>query len=168
MQFRPFRKEDAPAFASAVNNSLDTLLPWLTWPHAGFSEEEARGWFAVTHLMREKGSANELGIFAGDGRLLGGAGLRYSSEQSNLCSIGYWVPTCEQRQGVASQAVRYFLELAWQSPERDTVEILAVEENIASRGVAMRCGAEFKGIQYGLVVLDSGPVNTAVYHFYRP
>lgn len=165
--FRPFTNEDAPAFAAAVNSSLDTLLPWLTWPHAGFSKEEARCWFAVTRLMREKGSANELGMFAEDGRLLGGAGLRYSVEQRNLCSIGYWVPTCEQRQGVASQAVRYLLAQAWQNPERDTVEILAAEENIASRGVAVRCGAEFKGIQYGLAVLDSGPVNTAIYHFYR-
>lgn len=164
---RPYQNKDAEAFAAAVNASLDTLLPWLLWAHAGFTPAEARQWFSITHLLRNKGEANELGLFAPDGRLLGGAGLRYSREQRDHCSIGYWVRSSEQRQGIASYAVRHLVELAWQSPERKVVEILAVEENVASRGVAVRCGAEFKGIKYGLIVLDSGPVNTAIYHFHR-
>lgn len=164
---RPYQNEDARDFTRAVNASLDTLRPWLLWAHEGFSEEEALRWFAATHSLREQGEANELGLFAEDGRLLGGAGIRYSSEQKNFCSLGYWVRSSEQRQGIASQAVRQLLDLAWQSPERDTVEILAVAENAASRRVAEKCGAEFKGIKYGLIVLDSGPADTAIYHFYR-
>lgn len=165
---RPWCDEDAPAFAEAVNDSLNTLLPWLLWAHPEFKSEEARRWFAVTQLMRENSRADELGIFSQEGRLLGGAGLRYSSEQTHHCSIGYWVRSSDQRQGIASQAVRYLVELAWQRPEREIVEILAVEDNVASRRVATRCGARFMGIAYGLIVLDSGPVNTAVYHFRRP
>ncbi len=165
---RPYADPDAQAFSDAVRDSLDTLQPWLLWAHEGFSEEEARKWFAATHMLREKGEANELGLFAEDGRLLGGAGLRYSSGQLNHCSIGYWVRSSEQGQGIASQAVRYLVDMAWQSPEREIVEILAVEGNTASRRVAEKCGAKFIGIQYGLIVLDSGPVNTAIYHFHRP
>ncbi|WP_380183782.1 GNAT family N-acetyltransferase [Kalamiella sp. sgz302252] len=165
--YRPYRNEDAEAFASAVNASLDTLRPWLLWAHEDFTEQEALRWFTATNTLRAKGEANEMGLFAEDGRLLGGAGLRYSQEQPHHCSIGYWVRSSEQRQGVASQAVRYLVDLAWQSPERDTVEILAVAENVASRGVAEKCGAEFKGIKYGLIVLENGPVDTAVYQFYR-
>ncbi|WP_034916516.1 MULTISPECIES: GNAT family N-acetyltransferase [Erwinia] len=165
---RPYREEDATAFTHAVHESLDTLTPWMTWAHADFTEQEARCWFAVTRLMREKGSADELGLFAKDGRLLGGAGLRFSPEEPHLCSIGYWVRSSEQRKGIASEAVRRLVALAWQTPNRDTVEILAAEDNVASRGVAVRSGAKFMGILYGLVVLDSGPVNTAVYHFLRP
>ena len=166
--YRPYADSDAGNFASAVNASLDTLQPWLLWAHKGFSEEDARKWFAATQTLRDKGVANELGLFAEDGRLLGGAGLRYSSDQTNHCSIGYWVRSSEQGQGIASQAVRYLVDMAWQSPERDIVEILAVEENTASRRVAEKCGAEFIGIQHGLIVLESGPVNTAIYHFHRP
>ncbi|MBV4368919.1 GNAT family N-acetyltransferase [Erwinia sp. BNK-24-b] len=165
---RPYHNDDAPAFAEAVNASLDTLHPWLLWPHKGFTVEEACRWFAATCTLRETGEANELGLFAGDdGRLLGGAGLRYSDQQKNLCSIGYWVRSSEQRKGVASQAVHHLLELAWQSQERETVEILAVAENIASRRVAEKCGGEFVGIRHGLIVLASGPVDTAIYHFHR-
>lgn len=167
IQLRPYRDEDATAFSQAVNDSMDTLSPWLLWAHSGFTEAEARQWFAISHLLRDKGEANEQGLFAEDGRLLGGAGLRYSRDQKNHCSIGYWVRSSEQRQGIASFAVKHLVELAWQSPEREIVEILAVEENVASRGVAIKCGAEFIGIKYGLIVLDSGPVNTAIYHFHR-
>lgn len=166
--YRPWQNSDTLAFSRAVNASLDTLQPWLLWAYKGFSEEDARKWFAATHTLRDKGEANELGLFAEDGRLLGGAGLRYSSDQPHHCSIGYWVRSSEQRQGIASQAVCYLADLAWQTPERDIVEILAVEENTASRRVAEKCGAEFIGIQHGLIVLDSGPVNTAIYHLHRP
>ncbi|KAB8308243.1 N-acetyltransferase [Erwinia endophytica] len=166
--FRPYTNTDAKDFASAVIASLDTLRPWLVWAHEDFTEAEARQWFATTHTLRQTGAANELGLFAEDGRLLGGAGLRYSSEQTHHCSIGYWVRSSEQGRGIASQAVRYLVDLAWQSPERDIVEILAAEENAASRRVATKCGADFIGIQYGLIMLDSGPVNTAIYHFRRP
>lgn len=165
--YRPYRHDDAIEFAQAVNASLDTLRPWLLWAHEGFSPAEARRWFAATHMLRETGEANELGLFAGDGRLLGGAGLRYSSDQKNLCSIGYWVRSSEQRQGIASQAVRYLLDLAWQDQEKDTVEILAVAENMASRRVAEKCGAAFMGIKHELIVLDSGPADTAIYRFHR-
>ncbi|MGB9095931.1 GNAT family N-acetyltransferase [Erwinia sp.] len=164
---RPYRDEDAKAFSQAVNESMDTLRPWLLWAHEGFTEEEARQWFTLSHMLRDKGEANELGLFAEDGRLLGGAGLRYSRTQKNHCSLGYWVRSSEQRQGIASFAVKFLVDLAWQSPEREIVEILAVEENTASRGVATKCGAEFIGVKYGLVVLDDGPVNTAIYHFHR-
>lgn len=165
---RPYQDDDAEAFAAAVNASLDTLRPWLLWAHAGFTAAEARQWFSITHLLRNKGEAHELGLFAPDGRLLGGAGLRYSRDQPDHCSIGYWVRSSEQRQGIASYAVRQLVDLAWQSTERKVVEILAVEDNVASRSVATRCGADFKGISFGLIVLDKGPVNTAIYHFYCP
>lgn len=165
---RPFRDEDDRAFAEAVNSSLDTLLPWLLWAKPGFSTLDARLWFAATRQLRLNDQAIELGLFSQEGELLGGAGVRFSQHPQNHCSLGYWVRSCAQRKGVASQAVKHLLDLAWQRPERDVVEILAVEDNIASRGVALKCGAQFVGIQHGLIVLNSGPVNTAVYHFLRP
>lgn len=165
---RPYCDADAAAFAAAVNASLDTLRPWLLWAHENFTEAEARSWFAATHTLRSNGEADELGLFAEDGRLLGGAGLRYSSQQPELCSIGYWVRSSEQRKGVATQAVRNLLERAWRDSKIEVIEILAVEQNRASCGVAEKCGAERVGVKYGLIVLENGPASTAIYHLYRP
>ncbi len=164
---RAFEDADAAAFTQAVNQSLDTLLPWMTWAHKNYTEDEARLWFHLTHLQRQQGTANELGLFAADGRLLGGAGLRYSINPLIPCSIGYWVRSSEQRQGLASEAVRRLATRAFSQPDIDVVEILVAERNIASRTVAEKVGAKTIAIRYGLIVLDSGPVSTVIYHLHR-
>lgn len=164
---RAFTETDAGAFAQAVNQSLDTLLPWMAWAHEDYTEEEARLWFYFTHLQRQQGAADELGLFASDGRLLGGAGLRYSRDPLIPCSVGYWIRSSEQRQGLASAAVRRLAASAFRQPETDKIEILVAEENAPSRAVAEKVGAERIAIRYGLIVLESGPVNTVIYHLHR-
>ncbi|QUG74629.1 GNAT family N-acetyltransferase [Erwinia sp. E602] len=165
---RPYEESDAAAFARAVNQSLDTLKPWLLWAHADFTEEQALQWFSLTHLERRQGKSDELGLFAEDGRLLGGAGLRFHPDGAVPCSIGYWVASSEQRKGVARQAVRQLAARAFSRPEVTAIEILAAEENRASRAVAVSVGAALTGIHFGLIVLESGPVSTAVYRLSRP
>lgn len=168
IHLRPFAMQDASAFSTAVNESLDTLLPWMVWAHANYSEQDAREWFAFTHIQRSKDEADEFGIYDEEGQLLGGAGLRYPRDNASLCAIGYWVRSSQQRKGIARQAVRFLTERAFQRRDINTIEILAAETNLASRAVANASGAEFIDMRYGLIVLDSGPVNTAIYHLRRP
>lgn len=165
---RPFENSDAAAFTDAVRESLGDLIPWMVWAHKDYTTEEALEWFSYTHLQRSQGVANELGLFAEDGRLLGGAGLRYSSGPDIPAALGYWVRSSEQRKGIARQAVRQIISEAFQQPDIDVIEILAGENNIASRAVALSAGAELLAIRYGLIVLESGPINTAIYRLYRP
>lgn len=165
---RPFAEHDAAAFASAVNHSLDTLIPWMAWAHEDYREEEARQWFRYTHLQRQQGTADELGLFAEDGRLLGGAGIRYPAGAESPAALGYWVRSSEQRKGIARSAVKWLVERAFSQPDIDVIEILAAETNLASRAVAVSAGAELVAVRYGLIVLNSGPVNAAIYHLRRP
>lgn len=165
---RPFENSDAAAFVEAVRESLESLIPWMVWAHEDYAEEEALKWFSYTHLQRRLGVANEYGLFTQDGRLLGGAGLRYSSGPDIPAALGYWVRSSEQRKGIARQAVRQITTQAFEQPDIDVIEILAAESNIASRTVATSVGAELIAIRYGLIVLQSGPINTAIYRLYRP
>ncbi|KOC89192.1 GNAT family N-acetyltransferase [Winslowiella iniecta] len=167
IHLRPFAMQDAAAFAQAVNESLESLLPWMVWAHADYSEQNAREWFSFTEMQRNKGEADELGIYDDNGHLLGGAGLRYARDKSCLPAIGYWVRSSQQRKGIARQAVAYLAEQAFRCPEINTIEILAAETNLASRAVATASGAELIDTRYGLIILDSGPVNTAIYHLRR-
>lgn len=165
---RAFTDDDAEEFTSAINQSLDTLLPWMSWAHANYTVQDACAWFHFTHLQRKKGESNELGIFNTDGRLLGGAGIRYSADPLVPASIGYWIRSSEQRQGIASQAVRRIALDTFSQRDDPVLEILVAEENVASRTVAEKVGAEIIAIRYGLIVLDKGPVNTVIYHLSRP
>lgn len=164
---RPFESCDAIAFVEAVRESLNSLIPWMVWAHEDYTAEEALKWFSYTYLQRRQGVANECGLFTEDGRFLGGVGLRYSCGPDIPAALGYWVRSSEQRKGIASQAVRQIASQAFEQPDIDVIEILAAESNIASRAVATRAGAELIALRYGLIVLQSGPVNTAIYRLYR-
>jgi RimJ/RimL family protein N-acetyltransferase len=165
---RPFALEDISAFAAAVNNSLDTLLPWMVWAHENYEEKEAASWINFTHLQRATGEAHEFAIVDEQDRLLGGAGIRFSRFQGDFSALGYWVRSDVQGKGIASQAVNQLLKFGFERPAVKTIEILAAEANTASRRVAEKCGGRFVDYRYGLIILDSGPVNTAIYHFHRP
>ena len=168
INLRPFHVNDTPAFAAAVNGSLDTLLPWMVWAHVDYQEHEAASWIAFTQWQRKKGEAEEFAIVDKHDRLLGGAGIRFPRHPGDFSAIGYWVRSDAQGNGIASRAVMHLLDIGFKRPDAKVIEILAAEENKASRAVAEKCGGQFIDYRYGLIVLDSGPVNTAIYHFHRP
>lgn len=168
IRLRPFALTDILAFTAAVNASLDTLLPWMVWAHPDYQPEEAASWIAFTRQQRIKGEAEEFAIVDEQDRLLGGAGIRFAREPGQLAALGYWVRSDSQRQGIASRAVALLLEMGFKRPEIEAIEILAAEDNHASRAVAQRCGAQLVAMSYGLIMLESGPVNTAVYQVTRP
>lgn len=168
VRLRSFAPADIPAFTAAVNASLDTLRPWMVWAHPDYQPEEAASWIAFTQQQRIKGEAEEFAIVDDRDRLLGGAGIRFAREPGQFAALGYWVRSDMQRQGVASRAVALLLEMGFARPDIKVIEILAAEENRANRAVAERCGARFIDMRYGLIVLESGPVNTAIYHVHRP
>lgn len=167
IQLRPYTLDDIPAFTQAVNASLDTLLPWMVWAHQDYREEEAESWIRFTEWQRNAGTAEEFAIVDQQQRLLGGAGIRFARNRADVSAIGYWVRSDAQRQGIATQAVAQLVKLGFQRPDVDIIEILAAEENRASRAVAERSGARFIGCRYGMIILASGPVNTAIYHLHR-
>lgn len=167
-RLRPFTLNDITAFTEAVNASLESLLPWMVWAHADYQPHEAESWIQFTHWQRLKGEAEEFAIVDQRDRLLGGAGIRFARHPGDFSALGYWVRSDAQRQGIASRAVIALLSLGFSRPETRGIEILAAEDNLASRAVAEKCGGEFIGCRYGLIVLESGPVNSAIYHFQRP
>ncbi|YCH32585.1 GNAT family N-acetyltransferase [Erwinia sp. D4-22] len=165
---RPMLSTDAVDYATAINESLSSLQPWMSWAHENYQPEEAIEWFRLIDRQREKGEANEMGIFAAsDHRFLGAAGIRYGKTPEENSAIGYWVRQKEQRKGVAHQAVMQLARAGFRRPEINIIEILAAEDNHASRAVALSCGARLIGLRYGLIVMDKGPVTAAIYHLRR-
>ncbi|KNC08008.1 GNAT family N-acetyltransferase [Pantoea sp. BIGb0393] len=168
VKLRPFTLQDIDAFTEAVNESLSTLKPWLAWAHDDYLLEEAVSWINFTHIQRTKGEAEEFAIVDDKDRLLGGAGIRFARHPGEFSALGYWVRSDAQRQSVATRAVAQLVEFGFQHPHINQLEILAAEENHASRAVALRSGFSFVDYRYGLIVLANGAVNTAIYHLKRP
>jgi ribosomal-protein-serine acetyltransferase len=142
---RPFEIGDAPAFAAAVRESAATVGAWMPWAHAGYSEEDALGWVAVTHADRERGVSDEFGIFdTRDGTFIGGAGLNLIVERNALCNLGYWIRASRQRQGFATTCVAMLADHGFQALGMRRIEIVVAVGNHASEGVARKAGALFE------------------------
>lgn len=165
---RPFTLQDIDAFTQAVNESLSTLKPWMAWAHEKYHPDEAASWIDFTRIQRSKGEAEEFAIVDGNDRLLGSAGIRFAKNPDESSALGYWVRSDAQRQGVATRAVAQLVEFGFQYPRINLLEILAAEENHASRAVALRCGFTLVDYCFGLIILESGAVNGAIYHLQRP
>lgn len=100
--------------------------------------------------------------------LLGSAGIRFAKNPGESSALGYWVRSDAQRQGAATRAVAQLVEFGFQYPHINQLEILAAEENYASRAVALRSGFTLVDYCFGLIILESGAVNAAIYHLQRP
>lgn len=48
---RPFELNDVSAFTAAVNDSLDSLIPWMVWAHHDYQPHEAESWIRFTHSL---------------------------------------------------------------------------------------------------------------------
>lgn len=164
IQLRPFSDSDAPAFARAVLESLNTLAPWMPWAHARYNMQEALDWFAMCRAAEADDSAYEFGIFSRkDDRLLGGCGLNQFNRQHGFCNLGYWVRQGNHRQGVATACVNLLSQLAFSTYGFHRVEIVVATNNEASAGVAFKAGATFECIARNRLILHDKPVDAKVF-----
>jgi ribosomal-protein-serine acetyltransferase len=145
--FRPFAESDAPSFAEAVRESVASVGKWMSWAHSGYSEADARAWFALCDQERANGTSHELGIFDADSKVfVGGCGLNQFNVVHGFCNLGYWVRQPWQRKGAASAAVQALTRFAFEELKLARVEIVVAAENAPSLAVAVKAGALQEGL----------------------
>ncbi len=136
---RPYRTDDAEAILEAVDESRADLQPWVTWSDRFRTVEDARAycvrcaakWLLRTDLV--------VGIFAGDGRYLGGANLEPSWAGRSF-EVGYWLRTSAIGHGYATEAAALLVRTAFANLGANRVELRCDPNNERSRRVAERVG----------------------------
>jgi ribosomal-protein-serine acetyltransferase len=144
VEVRELREDDAPAMTRAVTESLGHLRPWMPWA-ATEPQDEAwrRGWIRERVTEHRAGGDLYAGFFA-DGTIVGAGGLHRRIGPRGL-EIGYWVHAAWTRRGVATAGTGRLVELAFEDPEIDHVEIHHDAANVASGRVAERLGFTLVG-----------------------
>ncbi len=160
---RPFASTDADAFVEAVHESTDTVGKWMPWATPTYSRLEALAWFDTCNAAHSNGDGCDLGIFLGDGHLLGGIGLNQFNRAHQFCNLGYWVRQSAQGQGAATQASRLLLRHAFLSLRQHRVEIVMAEGNLASEAVAQKLGAHFEGLARNRILFKGMPQSAKLY-----
>lgn len=161
---RPLRVNDAEAFAAAVRESVATVGPWLPWCHADYGAKEARTWIGQCAVRLNMGFSYDVGIFMDDcATLIGGVAINQIDHVHNTGNVGYWVREDMQRQGVATRAARAMAKYGFDTLRLTRLEIVAAEDNRASRAVAVKLGATFECIARNRLFVRGTPLAAAVY-----
>lgn len=164
LRIHPFHADDAPAFASAVRESIATVGAWLPWCHADYGTKEARAWIGQCAVKLHMGFSYDVGIYSEDGQVLyGGVAICQIEPLHNTANLGYWVRESMQHKGIGTHAARAMAAFGFDTLKLTRLEIVAAVDNCASRSVAEKIGATFECIARNRLVLHRTPVAAAVY-----
>jgi len=150
---RPLMPGDAAALHAAVRASIASLSQWFPWAHAGYSLADAESRTAQCAAARERGEEHAFGIFAGDGELLGCAGLNQIHARQRSANLGYWVGEAHRGKGVATRAATQAAAFGFGDLGLVRIEIVTLPDNAASQRVAEKLGAMREGVFRNRIVL---------------
>lgn len=138
---RPWSPDDAPALRAAIDESLDTLRPFITWAvNEPATLEQTRTRLAQYAADFAGASRWRYAVLhRGTGELLGGASLHPYPGPGAL-EVGYWVRSSRTRRGIAGAAAAALTRHAFEAHAIERVEIWCDPENSASRHVARSLG----------------------------
>ena len=162
---RPYRIEDADAVFAASIESTETVGRWMPWCHAEYTAAESVAWVEKSLAMWRSGEACEFAAFDAANQYIGGAGLNQFNRVNNFANLGYWIRQSRQRQGLAADAVAILLKFGFETLGLTRIELVIAAENVASRKVAEKTGAQFECVARNRLLIRGVPLAAAVYSF---
>jgi [ribosomal protein S5]-alanine N-acetyltransferase len=153
---RPWRREDAPALARHANNRNIWLRLRDRVPHP-YSLADAEAYLqSATNNERELRACIEI-----EGEAAGSIGIHPGEDvHRRTAELGYWIAEPYWGRGIATEAVRAFVDYGFATLPLDRIYASAYANNPASARVLEKAGFQFEGrmrkhaIKDG-VVLDS-------------
>lgn len=132
----------------AINESLDSLRPWMGWAHNtdDMTLDARESWLrhhAAAFIRREK-----LFMLAFDrttDTLVGSTGFHDIDWDVPAFAIGYWVRPSYQGQGFATEMTVALTRYAFLALKAARVEICHSAQNVASRRVIEKAGFQLEG-----------------------
>jgi RimJ/RimL family protein N-acetyltransferase len=138
LKLRHWEVRDAAALNRAVQESIDHLAPWMAWASSPMDLEQRRAWIRDDRSARERGGDRIYGLWLG-ATVVGACGLHDRIGPGGL-EVGYWIHAGFLRRGLATEAVRRLVAIAFEDPAIDRVEIHHDVANAASGRVARAAG----------------------------
>jgi RimJ/RimL family protein N-acetyltransferase len=138
---RCWAPSDAPLLKTALDESLEHLLPWMPWADQEPELVEAK----VARLRRFRGEFDldrdyVYGILdREETRVLGGTGLHTRLGEGAL-EIGYWIHADHINRGLATEAAGALTRVAFEVHGVDRVEIHNDPANMRSAAVPRKLG----------------------------
>lgn len=159
---RPWAGADAEALCAAFS---DPLVLRFSWPSAeAYDLGHARAFLAEQEAGRLRGDQVQWAVVdVPTGALAGGASLYEVDRAAGRASVGYWVAAPARRRGVATTAVRLVAGWAFGTLDTARLQLTCGPDNVASQGVAARCGFTREGVLRAHLPFQGGRRDTVVF-----
>ncbi|MFF5260425.1 GNAT family N-acetyltransferase [Actinomadura viridis] len=147
VRVRVVRPDDAAALTGLCLANRDYLRPWE--PERGEAYFTLEGQRANVHDLLDAHGAGEMwpGVVLVDGRVAGRITLNNILRGPlQSCFVGYWVARANAGRGVATEAVRQVLDVAFRELRLHRVEAFTRVDNHASQRVLERNGFRQVGV----------------------
>lgn len=143
---RPLQKGDASILNTAVQESLDNLLPFMDWAHGELSEKNQFNRIISSNQNYLKGSEYDFAVYDSSGNFLISASWHPSRTRNKKCfEIGYWTHTKHCKKGFATLVTKILTFVAFEFMKCDRVEIGCNKANDLSKKVIEKCEFIFEG-----------------------
>lgn len=168
LKLRAPKRADSAALDEAIQETLDELVLWLPWARPGHSLGDTRRYLRGARSARNRRQAFEFVIEdQGDGRLLGMVSLHRIDWMRRSGGIGYWVRRSEWGRGIAPEAARAMLDVAFVECGLHRVEVLVAPENKPSQRVVDKVGFVREGVARGAEFVNGSHLDHIQYALLR-
>ena len=163
---KPLSIDCLEEFLEAIYESENSVGVWLSWWKRDYSAGEAHEWFDFCSKEIDEKNSYNIGIFQNaDNKFVGGISIHHIDSDNKIGSIGYWVRESCQNQGIAPAAVDLIKDFGFNTLNLVRLEIVILEDNVASRKVAEKCGAQLDCIAENKLIHEGKSMPAALYSF---
>jgi ribosomal-protein-alanine N-acetyltransferase len=138
---RPYREADIPELVPLIG-AREVAATTLRIPHP-YTEENARAFLALT---QEPGKIWLATTLRGDGRQIGGIGLRVD-DQHQHAELGYWIGVPYWGNGYATEGAREILRYGFEDLDLHRIFASHFKHNPASGRILVKLGMRYEGCQ---------------------
>jgi ribosomal-protein-serine acetyltransferase len=128
-----------------TDENRDYLRQWLPWVDKVQTVDDTRAFILVAQAQFERHDGFQMVIHC-QGNLVGTIGYHRIDWENRSTSLGYWLASAYQGQGIMTQACRVMVDHALRTLNLNRIEIRAATGNHRSQAVPKRLGFQPEGI----------------------
>ncbi len=145
---RRFSRRDVFSLDDGVRASLPELHQWLPWARLDYTKSDAAAFIRESMAAWKEDRAWDYSIRMLDdlGRHMGNISIWTTSKLGKVAEIGYWVRSDATSQGIATEATRCLVHLAFDELGYHKVTLRIAVGNDPSDRVAQKLGFTREGV----------------------
>ncbi len=164
LYLRVCQPEDTDAVFAAEQESSDELRHWFWWMHPEHNRRHCATWAESRVASWRKGEEFSFLIVDKISKTIIGCTWFNGLDTISLrASLGYWLRSGCEGQGLASEAAREAVRWGFEELGLQRVEIVLAVENEKSRRLAERIGAQFEGVARNRLRINQRSLDARVY-----